>query len=90
MFGRLYNKDRLNRVYDAFGIELDLEKIDHVYLHAELNVLTNIINQITHLLQYQKKMLLLMSIFTNRAQKLACATNKKLKVKLYFCKWLSM
>ncbi|RGB22803.1 hypothetical protein C1646_775507 [Rhizophagus diaphanus] len=34
-------RERLNEIYDGTGRQLDREKINHIYLHAELNILTN-------------------------------------------------
>ncbi|RHZ89759.1 hypothetical protein Glove_11g76 [Diversispora epigaea] len=38
-------RDRLNHIYGGTGTQLDCEKTNHIYLHAELNILTNIMNQ---------------------------------------------
>ncbi|CAB4443075.1 unnamed protein product [Rhizophagus irregularis] len=34
-------RDRLNEIYDGTGGQLDCERINYIYLHAELNILTN-------------------------------------------------
>ncbi|RIA81605.1 hypothetical protein C1645_864437 [Glomus cerebriforme] len=34
-------RERLNDIYGGTGGQLDCEKINHIYLHAELNILTN-------------------------------------------------
>src|ERR1044071_2155746 len=34
-------KNRLNNIYGGTGRQLDRETTNHIYLHAELNILTN-------------------------------------------------
>ncbi len=38
-------RNRLNQIYGSTATQLDREKTNHIYLHAELNILTNIMSK---------------------------------------------